>query len=98
MRTSKKLWTRLMSIMEWEGISNWDMMNDQAIADNIPLVQTWVRHHLKYIMDMEVRRTFKEFYFPSSNYEGKRSPHFYTQKAYGDHAIASLYNYERDQA
>jgi hypothetical protein len=94
-KTTQKKWLSLMTFFEWDGISNWHIVDPRFADQAIPACEDWVRKNLKHIKDQDARRCFKAFFWPS-NTDNKFTAHDYHLKTYGQHALGGAYSKERD--
>lgn len=94
-----KKWRKLMTLMGWRDITtgqrvkNWNLVADEIVTENIPHVQQWVIDNLGHIVDIDVKRAFKGFYFEVT---AEKTPYTYLKKDRAEQVMAGVYSKEQE--
>ena len=87
-----KRWTDFMTMLQWNGVNNWNIVNDKLLQDNIPLVKEWSAKNIGFVQSEEARTAFKAYFF--SDQPSKTSNSYYWKDRAAE-ALAAVYAKEQ---
>lgn len=91
--TPEKKWRRFMTLLEWNGIQNWKVVNDLTLQEQIPLIEDWTRRNLKHCNNaIDAKKKFKDFYWGDVSF----SPNDYHLKNQAEYILVGAYNKEKE--
>lgn len=83
----------LMERVEWEGHTNWKIVEEKARNQYVIPFKVWLKQNINYLPTLKVRQAIILYYLEGGSEDGSR---FYQYKDMGTEALAALYAKEKD--